>query len=221
MQQKEKICVAIADDHVIFRDGLKSSLKKIPIIGQIHQCKNGQEVVDLLENNDVDILLLDIEMPVMNGIETAKWIVDNKPEVKIIVLTMFNNRRYIMELYDIGVIGYLMKNTDVSELNKSIAMALQGDSYFCNEAQNVIFKDLLRRDKVITNGDAVKNISTREMEVLKLICEQHSTEEIADKLFISPLTVKRHRQILMEKTNSKNLAGLVVFSIKNDIYRVY
>jgi DNA-binding NarL/FixJ family response regulator len=114
-----------------------------------------------------------------------------------------------------------MKNTDVSELNKSIAMALQGDSYFCNEAQNVIFKDLLRRDKVITNGDAVKNISTREMEVLKLICEQHSTEEIADKLFISPLTVKRHRQILMEKTNSKNLAGLVVFSIKNDIYRVY
>ena len=221
MQQQEKINVAIADDHVIFRDGLKASLKKISIVGQIYQCKNGQEVINLLENNDVEVLLLDIEMPVMNGIETARWIIKNKPEVNIIVLTMFNNRRYIMELYDIGVSGYLMKNTDVSELKKAITMALQGDSYYCTEAQNVIFKDLLRRDKVSTNGEAVKNISAREMEVLKLICEQHATEEIAEKLFISPLTVKRHRQILMEKTNSKNLAGLVVFSIKNDIYMVY
>ncbi|MCG9881291.1 MAG: response regulator transcription factor [Bacteroidia bacterium] len=221
MQQQEKINVAIADDHVIFRDGLKASLKKISIVGQIYQCKNGQEVINLLENNDVEVLLLDIEMPVMNGIETARWIIKNKPEVNIIVLTMFNNRRYIMELYDIGVSGYLMKNTDVSELKKAITMALQGDSYYCTEAQNVIFKDLLRRDKVSTNGEAVKNISAREMEVLKLICEQHGTEEIAEKLFISPLTVKRHRQILMEKTNSKNLAGLVVFSIKNDIYKIY
>jgi DNA-binding NarL/FixJ family response regulator len=221
MQQQEKINVAIADDHVIFRDGLKASLKKISIIGQVYQCKNGQEVVNLLENNDVEVLLLDIEMPVMNGIETARWIIKNKPKVNIIVLTMFNNRRYIMELYDIGVIGYLMKNTDVSELTKAITMALQGDSYYCTEAQNVIFKDLLRKDKVTTSGETLKKISAREMEVLKLICEQNATEEIAEKLFISPLTVKRHRQILMEKTNSKNLAGLVVFAIKNDIYKVY
>jgi DNA-binding NarL/FixJ family response regulator len=221
MQQQEKINVAIADDHVIFRDGLKASLKKNSIVGQVYQCKNGQEVVNLLENNDVEVLLLDIEMPVMNGIETARWIIKNKPKVNIIVLTMFNNRRYIMELYDIGVIGYLMKNTDVSELTKAITMALQGDSYYCTEAQNVIFKDLLRKDKVTTSGETLKKISAREMEVLKLICEQNATEEIAEKLFISPLTVKRHRQILMEKTNSKNLAGLVVFAIKNDIYKVY
>jgi len=221
MDSNSKISVIVADDHVIFREGLKSSLKKIPFVGQVHQCENGQEVLNVLERTEVDFLLLDIEMPIMNGIDTARWVIENKPDVKIIVLTMFNNKRYIMELYDIGVTGYLLKNTNINELTKAMNMVRQGDNYYCTEAQDVIFKDLLRRDKVIATNNAIDKISKREMEVLKLICEQNSTEEIADKLFISPLTVKRHRQILMEKTNSKNLAGLVVFSIKNDIYRVY
>lgn len=221
MDSNSKISVIVADDHVIFREGLKSSLKKIPFVGQVHQCENGQEVLNVLERTEVDFLLLDIEMPIMNGIDTARWVIENKPDVKIIVLTMFNNKRYIMELYDIGVTGYLLKNTNINELTKAMNMVRQGDNYYCTEAQDVIFKDLLRRDKVIATNNAIDKISKREMEELKLICEQNSTEEIADKLFISPLTVKRHRQILMEKTNSKNLAGLVVFSIKNDIYRVY
>lgn len=221
MDSNSKISVIVADDHVIFREGLKSSLKKIPFVGQVHQCENGQEVLNVLERTEVDFLLLDIEMPIMNGIDTARWVIENKPDVKIIVLTMFNNKRYIMELYDIGVTGYLLKNTNINELTKAMNMVRQGDNYYCTEAQDVIFKDLLRRDKVIATNNEIDKISKREMEVLKLICEQNSTEEIADKLFISPLTVKRHRQILMEKTNSKNLAGLVVFSIKNDIYRVY
>lgn len=221
METNEKLNVIIADDHVIFRDGLKSSLKKIPFVGQVHQCDNGQDVINILEKTKVDLVFMDVEMPVMNGIETVKWIKANMPHIAVIMLTMFNNQRYIMQLYDMGVTGYLLKNTNVNELQKVIAMVKQGDNYYCQEVQEVIFKNLLRRDKPNVGDVTVEKITNREMDVLKLICEQDSTDEIADKLFISPLTVKRHRQILMEKTQSKNLAGLVVFAIQHNIYRVY
>ncbi len=221
METNEKLNVIIADDHVIFRDGLKSSLKKIPFVGQVHQCDNGQDVINILEKTKVDLVFMDVEMPVMNGIETVKWIKANMPHIAVIMLTMFNNQRYIMQLYDMGVTGYLLKNTNVNELQKAIAMVKQGDNYYCQEVQEVIFKNLLRRDKPNVGDVTVEKITNREMDVLKLICEQDSTDEIADKLFISPLTVKRHRQILMEKTQSKNLAGLVVFAIQHNIYRVY
>lgn len=221
METNEKLNVIIADDHVIFRDGLKSSLKKIPFVGQVHQCDNGQDVINILEKTKVDLVFMDVEMPVMNGIETVKWIKANIPHIAVIMLTMFNNQRYIMQLYDMGVTGYLLKNTNVNELQKAIAMVKQGDNYYCQEVQEVIFKNLLRRDKPNVGDVTVEKITNREMDVLKLICEQDSTDEIADKLFISPLTVKRHRQILMEKTQSKNLAGLVVFAIQHNIYRVY
>lgn len=221
METNEKLNVIIADDHVIFRDGLKSSLKKIPFVGQVHQCDNGQDVINILEKTKVDLVFMDVEMPVMNGIETVKWIKANMHHIAVIMLTMFNNQRYIMQLYDMGVTGYLLKNTNVNELQKAIAMVKQGDNYYCQEVQEVIFKNLLRRDKPNVGDVTVEKITNREMDVLKLICEQDSTDEIADKLFISPLTVKRHRQILMEKTQSKNLAGLVVFAIQHNIYRVY
>jgi DNA-binding NarL/FixJ family response regulator len=221
METNEKLNVIIADDHVIFRDGLKSSLKKIPFVGQVHQCDNGQDVINILEKTKVDLVFMDVEMPVMSDIETVKWIKANMPHIAVIMLTMFNNQRYIMQLYDMGVTGYLLKNTNVNELQKAIAMVKQGDNYYCQEVQEVIFKNLLRRDKPNVGDVTVEKITNREMDVLKLICEQDSTDEIADKLFISPLTVKRHRQILMEKTQSKNLAGLVVFAIQHNIYRVY
>lgn len=221
METNEKVNVIIADDHVIFKDGLKSSLKKIPFVGQVHQCNNGQDVINILEKVKADLVFMDVEMPVMNGIETVKWIKANMPHIAVIMLTMFNNQRYIMQLYDMGVTGYLLKNTNVNELQKAIAMVKQGDNYYCQEVQEVIFKNLLRRDKPNAGDAIVEKITNREMDVLKLICEQDSTDEIADKLFISPLTVKRHRQILMEKTQSKNLAGLVVFAIQHNIYRVY
>lgn len=221
MEVEKKVNLIIADDHPIFRDGLKSVLKKIPFVGQLYQCENGRDVIELLEKVDADFVLLDVEMPVLNGVDTVKWIKENRPEVKIIILTMFNNQRYVMELYDLGVTGYLLKNTNLEELTKAIKFVIQGDNYFCAEAQETIFKNLVRRDKVNVSKEKVDKISKREMEILKLICEQFSTDEISEMLFISPLTVKRHRQILMEKTDSKNLAGLVVFSIKNDIYRIY
>ncbi len=221
METNEKLNVIIADDHVIFRDGLKSSLKKIPFVGQVHQCDNGQDVINILEKTKADLVFMDVEMPVMNGIETVKWIKANMPHIAVIMLTMFNNQRYIMQLYDMGVTGYLLKNTNINELQKAMSMVKQGDNYYCQEVQEVIFKNLLRRDKPNIGEATAEKISNREMDVLKLICEQDSTDEIADKLFISPLTVKRHRQILMEKTQSKNLAGLVVFAIQHNIYRVY
>lgn len=219
----EKINLIIADDHPIFRDGLKATLEKIDIVGKIRTAENGQEVLDILENDtSFDMIFMDIEMPVMDGIAATRIIMDKYPEKKVIVLTMFTHARYIIELYDIGVTGYIIKNTDAVELTRALKLAHEGEQYYSKDVHESLFKTLLTRSK--QKKDVMigqEKISEREIEIMKLICEQHSTEEIAEKLFLSPLTVKRHRQILFDKTKSKNLAGLVVYAIRNDYFKVY
>ncbi|MES2559834.1 MAG: response regulator transcription factor [Bacteroidota bacterium] len=218
----EKINLIIADDHPIFRDGLKATLKKINIVGKITTAQNGLEVLDALEADpSVDIIFMDIEMPVMDGIAATKIIRDKYPEKKVIVLTMFTHARYIIELYDIGVAGYIIKNTDAIELTKALKLAHEGEQYYSRDVHESLFKTLLNREKVKKEITGQEKISEREIEIMKLICEQHSTDEIGERLFISPKTVKRHRQILFDKTGSKNLAGLVVYAIRNDYFKVY
>lgn len=219
----EKINLIIADDHPIFRDGLKATLEKIDIVGEIRTAENGQEALNILEQDDTfDIIFMDIEMPVMDGIAATRIIMDKYPHKKVIVLTMFTHARYIIELYDIGVTGYIIKNTDAVELTKALKLAHEGEQYYSKDVHESLFKTLLNRSKqkkeMMTRQE---KISEREIEIMKLICEQYSSEEIAEKLFISPKTVKRHRQILFDKTQSKNLAGLVVYAIRNDYFKVY
>jgi DNA-binding NarL/FixJ family response regulator len=220
---KDKINLIIADDHPIFRDGLKATLKKIDIVGKVSTAENGQQVLDLLsENTPVDIILMDIEMPVMDGIAATRIIREKYPDKKVIVLTMFTHARYIIELYDIGVTGYIIKNTDALELTKALKLAHEGEQYYSKDVHESLFKTLINRSKqkkdVLIGAE---RISEREIEIMKLICQQYSTDEIAEKLSLSPLTVKRHRQILFDKTKSKNLAGLVVYAIRNDYFKVY
>lgn len=214
--------ILIADDHQIFRDGLRATLKRIDFVETVINAEHGLDAIKQFEENpDTDVVLMDVEMPEMNGIEASRQLLTKYPNIKIFALTMHTSSRYILELYDIGITGYILKNTNKQELSKALTLAKNGEQYYSKDVQDTLFKTLLSRDKGSKSITPHLKISNREIEILKLICEQYSSDEIADRLFISTKTVKRHRQILFEKTKSKNLAGLVVFAIRNGYYRVY
>jgi|JI7StandDraft_1071085.scaffolds.fasta_scaffold60992_2 DNA-binding NarL/FixJ family response regulator len=219
---KPNLKIIIAEDHPMMRDGLKLQLKKLKSPPKIELAENGMDVLQLLSKEHFDIVLMDVEMPIMDGIEATKRIINEYPKVKVIALTMYNSHRYIMELYDAGVHGYLLKNTTLKELVKAINLVCENEQYYCADVAEVLYKNLLKRDRItkVSEKEKVK-ITSREVEVVSLICDQYSSDEIAEKLFLSPKTVKRHRQILMEKTGSKNLAGLVLFAIKRGYYKVF
>lgn len=218
----EKLNIIIADPHDIFRDGLKVSLKKIPETGRVYSCSSTDEIKSQLLKPHISLLILDIALPTVNAVEITKWIRFNYPKIAIVILTAPNNIDNVIELYELGIKGYLFKNASVDELQYALKKTLSGGSFFCQEVQNLLFTNLIEQNPAHTQPASEKvKLSERERDVLKLICEQFSSEEIADRLFLSPLTVKRHRQIIMQKTGSKNLAGLVIYAIKNDIYKIY
>jgi DNA-binding NarL/FixJ family response regulator len=212
--------IIIADDHSIFREGLKKVLKKIPFVGKITEAVNGKEALAFAEKGHYHVVLMDIEMPEMNGVEATRFIHDKFPHVKIIALTMYANQKYITELYDAGVSGYILKNTTMEELSKAIKLVSDNEQYYCKEVSDVLYKALLKRDKLTKESVELEKVSSREADILKLLCEQYTEDEIAEKLFISIKTVKVHKRNLFEKTHSKNLAGLVVYAIRQDIYRI-
>lgn len=212
--------VLVADDHIIFREGLAVLLKKMPHVSQVLQANNGKEALEIIKQQTVDIVLMDIEMPILNGIEATKAIkLDTAVSTKVIALTMFNREADVTNLYDIGVDGYLLKDSSVSEVAKALKFIGEGKEYYCEAVKEVLFKALLQRRKnEISTDDA--SLTTREKEVLQLICKQYSTEEIANQLFLSPLTVNNHRRNILSKTKSKNVAGMVLYALQHSIYQL-
>lgn len=212
--------VLITDDHNIFREGLAALLQSRPGINRILQCSNGQQAVEMVQEHDIDIVLMDIEMPVMNGIEATKRIraLEGR-RTSVIALTMFNRLNEVVTLYDTGIEGYLLKDSPVAEVEKALKFVNEGKEYYCDAVKDVLFKALIarQRNKLLPPGDA---LTAREKEVLALICDQYSTEEIAEKLFLSPLTINNHRRSILLKTKSKNVAGMVLYAIQHGVYHL-
>lgn len=212
----QKVNVIIVDDHTIFRTGMKNIVRKLPVIDHIYEASNGNEAIAIAETQDVDLLLLDIEMPYMNGIETARYMKKNHPGKRIIMISFHNDKELFLQLYKIGVEGYLVKNTSLDDLKRGIQHVIEGNQFFSPELGAMVIHGLIN-EKLQAPKDPQDLISEREVEILLLICQQLTTEEIAEKLFISPLTVKRHRQNLLEKTGSKNIVGLILYAIRNEL----
>lgn len=216
--QEEKIGIYIADDHEMFVEGISLSLAINGAIIVEASANTGSELIELLEKKCVDVVLLDINMPEMNGFEAAKIIVKKFPSVKIIALSMFLEKKYIQELIDIGVSGYILKNTKILELEKAIILIASGKKYFSNDVG-------LKMLNAQTNNEYPQGflleqqhgLTEREIDVLKLIVQENTTSEIAVKLFISVHTVETHRKNLIKKVKVKNIAGLVKYAVQNGI----
>ena len=206
------IKILIADDHQMFIDGIKALLKNEKEIKVVGEALNGEEVLATLEKEKADIILLDINMPQMDGIEATRIIRKKFPEVKIIILTMHNKYEFIAGLAHEGASGYILKNTGKAELLNAIKTVQEGKTFFGKEVTETIMHNLYKKPAE-QKIEAVQ-LTEREKEVLKLIAQEFSTKEIADKLFISENTVETHRKNIMAKLNAKNVAGLVKFALQ-------
>jgi len=207
--------IIIVDDHLIFRQGLKSLITFENIATVIGEASNGKEFIELLSHLKPDLVLMDIDMPHMNGMEATRKALELIPDLKIIAFTMFGDEEYYYKMIDLGVKGFILKSSGINELEKAISEVMQGESYFSNELLRKIIKNLGRKNEDKNGKDST--FTAREMEVLQQICMGLNNDEIAEKLFISPKTVKSHRSNLLEKTNCKNSSVLILYAIKNKI----
>lgn len=215
---KIKPDVIIVDDHLIFRQGLKSLLTSKNIANVIGEASNGKEYLELLLTQRPDLVLMDIDMPTMNGMEATQKSLGMIPDLKIITFTMFGDEVYYHKMINLGVKGFILKSSGIEELKKAIAEVMMGESYFSSELLRKIINNLSQNDT--SKNNIGSKITPREMEILQQICLGLNNDDIARKLFISPKTVKRHRSNLFEKTKCKNTYGLIHYAIKNKIIDV-
>lgn len=212
----KKYRLLIVDDHKMFRSGLRFILNDIPEIEILGEAANGLELLEILKDNVVDIILMDINMPKMNGIEATFEALKIDPKLKIIVLSMHGEEAYYDQMIAAGVKGFLLKNSDVDELKLALHTIINGGTYF---SQELLVSILDKKKSKALQNDLVK-FTQREMQVLKLICEGFSNVDIAEKLFISQRTVDRHRANLLSKTSCHNSISLVMYAIKNKIIEI-
>jgi DNA-binding NarL/FixJ family response regulator len=216
MQGKKKII--ITDDHQIFRLGLKSLIVKEDIADVVAEASNGQEFLNLLSKHKPDLVLMDIGMPEMDGIEATRKALDIDPNLKILVLSNFGDEVHYFNIIQAGAKGFVHKTSGIHELRAAIEKVMAGESYFSNELLRKIISNINSSGTFRNaNGKSEDKLTRRELEVLQLVSNGLSNEEIADKLNISVTTVKGHRSNLLMKTGTKNTAGLIMFAIKNKI----
>ncbi len=205
-----EIRVIIVDDHEIFRNGLKMVINKLAYAKVVAEAGNGAEFLATLKTTTTDLVLMDIDMPVMNGIEATKKALEAYPDLKIIALTMFKEDAYIQSMMEAGVKGFLIKNISKDILDRALQAVYNGKNYYSEELWDYFTKAI--------SGDEAKlsgpSLTKREVEVLELLSEGLNNKEIADRLFVSERTVVGHKSNLMAKTDTKNTVGLLSFAIK-------
>jgi len=215
---KRKHGIIIVDDHKIFRDGLKFVINQMDDLEVIAEASNGKEFLNIIEKQDADIVLMDISMPQLNGIEATKSAIALKPGIKILVLSMFCDEEYYFQMVQAGVMGFVLKESGKDELEDAIRAVLSGETYFSQNLLRDIIVNLHSPGKQAKEQKEQDfNFTKRESEILKLICEGYSNNQIADKLFISIRTVEGHKSNLISKTGVKNTISLVMYALKKNL----
>jgi len=204
--------IIIVDDHRLFRSGLKFLLEASEKYRVIGEAINGIELLDLLANVDPDLVILDISMPEMNGIETTRIALSKYPSLRILILSMNGEPQYYNSLLDYGIKGFLLKDADNDEFFLAVAKIISGETYFSQELLMTIIKDNTKNKPV--------KLSQRETEILNLISRGLSNQEIASSLNLSQRTVERHRTNLLDKTGSKNSIRLVIYALKHNLISI-
>ena len=216
---KNKIKIILADDEQLFRKGILFLLEREDNFQILFEAENGQELIDKIDSKNLpDVILMDLKMPVLNGVETTKIIHKKYPDIKIIALTSYDGKSFITNMIDVGASSYLLKNTNPKTVVHTINEVFSKGFYYDDKVMKTIHENLLSSSGKKVKSDLDKKLlSKREREVLELICAQCTTSEIAEKLFISPRTVDGHRNNLLLKTGSKNVAGLVIYGIQKKL----
>ena len=212
-----QIKVAIADDHKIFRKGVILSLRTYPNIKFVQEAENGDELLAGLNESQPDIVLMDLRMPQKDGIETTKLVSKLYPNIKVLVLTMYEDERFVSHLMENGANGYLLKSADPSEIKKAIMEVMSRGYYLNNFVNRVLLKKSHARAKTIPSLNSEVVLNDKEREVIRLLCMEYTAQEIAQKMEISPRTVEAIKDRLMERFGTKNTAGLVFFAVKNNL----
>jgi len=210
------IKVLLVDDHKIVRDGIKLMLEPQAGIDVVAEAEDGDKVKKVLEETAVDVIVMDINMPGMNGIKTTKMVKELHPDIKVLALTMSSDDTHIRQMVQAGASGYIMKSAGRDELTAAIHDVMGGKHYFSDQATQSIMMDLVK-NKGKSTASAPIHITERELEVLQMIVKEYTNQEIAEKLYISPRTVDAHRRNLLQKTGARNTAGLVKYAFQNGL----
>lgn len=214
------IKVAIADDHKLFREGLRFLIDQMDDLEVVFEASNGRELLDTIGQHTPDILLLDLDMPEVDGLEALKELRPKMPDLGIIILTMHSDSKMVAYLMELGANSYLLKDTSPEEFQKAIHSVMGEGFYFNQMVSKAMLGGLKGQAKKKPTLSHHEALTSREQEVLELICQEFTAKEIADKLFISHRTVEGHRKNLIEKLGVKNTAGLIVKAIKEGIIEV-
>jgi two-component system response regulator DegU len=209
--------ILVVEDHTIYREAIVEILIKTNLTNVVDEAENGKIALAKIESKQYDIVFLDIEMPELNGIETTRIIKEKYQDIKIIILTSHQYNSKVIELIEMGISAYLLKNTDKQELINAIEKVIDGDMYLSKDVYDVYAKHLIYNTSKSEND---YHLTEREIEIIKLLCQQLTANEIAEKLFISEQTVKNHRYRIMKKLDTNSVIGIVVFAIRNQIFTI-
>lgn len=208
--------IIIVDDHRMFRESLRKILTIEKVAEVIAEAANGNEFISLLDQHTPDLVLMDIAMPELNGIEATKLAIAKQPNLKVLCLSSFGDEKYYFNMVDAGAKGFVLKNAGINELENAIREVANGGSWFSSELLQKIIVSLNSKPK----KNAASDLTEREIEILKLVCESNTNEQIAEKINLSYDTVKWHRSNILSKTGCTNIAGLVIFAIKNQLIEI-
>jgi len=211
--------ILLVDDHKLIRDALKSYMEGDDEFEIVEEAGNGQEALILLKTIKVDVAMLDISMPVMDGITCAQEIRNLYPEIKVLALSMMNDNQFIKQMLAAGALGYILKNSGEEEIKKALRAVYEGETYYSADVAETVMQNMMKGG-IKRNNKLVVDLplTSREKEVLHLIIKEYSNQEIADELFISPRTVDAHKRNLLEKTGAKNIAGLVLYAVEKNLF---
>jgi DNA-binding NarL/FixJ family response regulator len=214
------IRIILADDHEMFREDFKTLIKKQPEFELVAEAEDGAELVKLSAQLQPDVVLTDIKMPNMNGVEATRRILRSQPHVFVIALTMFDEEHLIVDMLESGARGYLLKNAHKTEVFEAIKTVFKGDTYYCRHTSDKLTQMIARSRYNPAKENERPVFNPREVEVIRLICSQCSNKEIAEKLSLSVRTIEGHRERIQEKMKVRNGAGIAVYAIKNGIYQI-
>ena len=216
---KNRISLVIADDHEIFRDGLALMLSKQEAVTLVGQAGDGDQLLQVVDETRPDMVLTDIKMPRLDGIAAAKLILKRYPATRIIALSMFEEEDLIVEMLEAGAKGYLLKNADKREILEAILTVNEGNIFYCKHTTAHLASLIVKSKFDSHKKNAGPLFTDRERDIIRLICRQHTAQEIGEMLFLSKRTVEGYRTRILEKMEAKNTAGVVIFALKHSIIK--